>query len=93
MISCRTERSRISLRLLFQLATSTLRLPTFAHFPLHKSVHSFLEGNNIHTPTYIQYALLASLNNQPNAIRHITSPTGSGKTLAYLLPIINALKQ
>jgi len=47
----------------------------------------------MHTPTYIQYALLSSLQINYNKIHHITSPTGSGKTLGYMLPIVNHLKQ
>lgn len=38
-----------------------LRLPAFDHFPLHPTIFKYLEANNIHTPTFIQYSLLASL--------------------------------
>lgn len=70
-----------------------LRIPSWNHFPLDKSIHEYLSSNEIHTPTYIQYALLASLTRQQNNFHHIISPTGSGKTLAYMLPIADRLKK
>jgi superfamily II DNA/RNA helicase len=77
----------------FTTKQAPLRLPSFSHFPLHPTIFKFLEGNNIHTPTYIQYALLASLAKKQPSLHHITSPTGSGKTLSYLIPALSHLKK
>lgn len=82
-------------RLLFNCGShfsEGLRLPSFTHFPLHSTIHSYLQASEIHTPTYIQYALLSSLH-RGATIHHLTSPTGSGKTLAYMLPMCSSLKQ
>ena len=72
---------------------SSLRLPSFEHFQLHPSLFKYLEANQIHTPTYIQYATLSAIHNNSHRFYHLTAPTGTGKTLAYLLPITSALKQ
>jgi superfamily II DNA/RNA helicase len=77
----------------FSIKQAPLRLPSFSHFPLHSSIFNYLDASSIHTPTFVQYALLASLAKYQSSIHHITSPTGSGKTLAYLIPICSALKK
>lgn len=77
----------------FTTKQAPLRLPSFSHFPLHPSIFKYLETNNIHTPTFIQYSLLASLAKKQHSLHHITSPTGSGKTLSYLLPALSQLKK
>lgn len=75
-------------------AHNKMRLPSFSHFPLHSSINSFLEAKDIHTPTFIQYALLSAYHTKNNEkIQHIVSPTGTGKTLAYMLPIVDSLKK
>jgi superfamily II DNA/RNA helicase len=77
----------------FTTKQAPLRLPSFSHFPLHSSIFKFLEANNLHTPTFIQYALLASITKKQSQLHHITSPTGSGKTLSYLIPTLSHLKK
>lgn len=70
-----------------------IRLPSFEHFTFHSSVYKYLEAEDIHTPTYSQYAFFTHLAKNTHQFHHLTAPTGSGKTLSYLLPISSALKQ
>ena len=69
------------------------RLPSFEHFTFHSSVNKYLEAEDIHTPTYSQYAFFTHLAKNTHQFHHLTAPTGSGKTLSYLLPISSDLKQ
>lgn len=43
----------------------SLQLPSFSHFPLHSSLEQYLEARDLHTPTFIQYALLTKLHSTP----------------------------
>ena len=76
----------------FSTVDSSLRLPSFHHFPLHPTIYNYLEAKDIHTPTFCQYSFFSSLQRSTENVFHLTAPTGSGKTLSYLLPISSELK-
>ena len=80
------------IRICYYHSQSSLRLPSFHHFSFYPAIYKYLEAEDIHTPTYCQYAFFSTLQKNTHRFYHFTAPTGSGKTLAYLLPIISQLK-
>lgn len=76
------------------------KLPSFRELGLDGRILEYLESEDLHTPTFIQYAFMTKYLSRPKPSYRtcafkvdLTSPTGSGKTLAYLLPIVHSIKQ
>jgi ATP-dependent RNA helicase RhlE len=73
-----------------QKREDTIRITTFAEFPLAAAVQQRLAAAQFITPTPVQAAAIPPALAGKDLVA--TAPTGTGKTLAFLLPIIEALE-
>lgn len=71
-------------------------LPSFQNYKFLKEILTFVEKEQILTPSPVQQMSFTHFLSKPDENKKpvfIGGPTGSGKTLAYLLPIFQKLKQ